>query len=377
MPSLILFLELAAIAIIFAGLPLLYLWKRPGLSFFQKLNWILVFMTFDLIVFGAFTRLTDSGLGCPDWPGCYGTSNPFYALSEIKQAESVLPTGPVTVIKAWIEMIHRYLAMTVGALILIQVGLAWSKLNSLGKKPLLGSLGLLVLVCIQGAFGAWTVTLKLQPIIVTIHLMLALVLLACLTAYAQQAWVEKSSAVLPLQNKPISAKLLLMASLTLLIQIFLGAWVSTNYAVLACPDFPTCLGTFWPETAWQEGFTLWRQLGLNAQGESISPVALQTIHWAHRVFAVVAIVALGLLGMSILQFSNSSELEPRRIAKLMIGLLILQALTGISNVVFQWPLLAALIHTAGSAALVFCLIRLAQWSSWSAPIHIKMVNHYE
>ena len=377
MPSLILFLELAAIAIIFAGLPLLYLWKRPGLSFFQKLNWILVFMTFDLIVFGAFTRLTDSGLGCPDWPGCYGASNPFYALSEIKQAESVLPTGPVTVIKAWIEMIHRYLAMTVGALILIQVGLAWSKLNSLGKKPLLGSLGLLVLVCIQGAFGAWTVTLKLQPIIVTIHLMLALVLLACLTAYAQQAWVEKSSAVLPLQNKPISAKLLLMASLTLLIQIFLGAWVSTNYAVLACPDFPTCLGTFWPETAWQEGFTLWRQLGLNAQGESISPVALQTIHWAHRVFAVVAIVALGLLGMSILQFSNSSELEPRRIAKLMIGLLILQALTGISNVVFQWPLLAALIHTAGSAALVFCLIRLAQWSSWSAPIHIKMVNHYE
>ena len=377
MPSLILFLELAAIAIIFAGLPLLYLWKRPGLSFFQKLNWILVFMTFDLIVFGAFTRLTDSGLGCPDWPGCYGTSNPFYALSEIKQAESVLPTGPVTVIKAWIEMIHRYLAMTVGALILIQVGLAWSKLNSLGKKPLLGSLGLLVLVCIQGAFGAWTVTLKLQPIIVTIHLMLALVLLVCLTAYAQQAWVEKSSAVLPLQNKPISAKLLLMASLTLLIQIFLGAWVSTNYAVLACPDFPTCLGTFWPETAWQEGFTLWRQLGLNAQGESISPVALQTIHWAHRVFAVVAIVALGLLGMSILQFSNSSELEPRRIAKLMIGLLILQALTGISNVVFQWPLLAALIHTAGSAALVFCLIRLAQWSSWSAPIHIKMVNHYE
>jgi cytochrome c oxidase assembly protein subunit 15 len=374
MSSLLLLAELAAIAIIFAGLPLLYLWTRPGYNFFQKLNWVLVFMTFDLIVFGAFTRLTDSGLGCPDWPGCYGTSNPWHAIGEIQQAEANMPTGPVTVIKAWIEMIHRYLAMTVGALILIQVAVAWSKLRSLGAKPLFGSLGLLVLVCIQGAFGAWTVTLKLQPIIVTIHLMLALVLLACLTTYAQQAWGEMASSVQRFQIKPLSAKLLLLAAVALCIQIFLGAWVSTNYAVLACPDFLTCMGTLWPETDWQEGFTLWRALGLNAQGESISPVALQTIHWAHRVFAVVAIAALSLLGISALQLSNSASSGMDKIAKLLLGLLILQALTGISNVVFQWPLLAALMHTAGSAALVFCLVRLTQWSSWSAPVHIKMVK---
>ena len=374
MSSALLLAELAAIAIVFAGLPLLYLWTRSGFNFFQKLNWVLVFMTFDLIVFGAFTRLTDSGLGCPDWPGCYGTSNPWHAIGEIQLAEANMPTGPVTVIKAWIEMIHRYLAMMVGALILIQVGVAWSKLKSLGKWPLLGSLGLLVLVCIQGAFGAWTVTLKLQPIIVTIHLMLALVLLACLTTYAQQEWEEKSSSALRMQIKPLSAKLLLFTSAVLSIQIFLGAWVSTNYAVLACPDFPTCLGTFMPETDWQEGFTLWRQLGLNAQGESISPVALQTIHWAHRVFAVIAVAALGFLGISAIQLSNSASLKMGKIAKLLLGLLILQALTGISNVVFQWPLLAALLHTAGSAALVFCLVRLTQWSSWSAPIHIKMVK---
>jgi cytochrome c oxidase assembly protein subunit 15 len=372
MSSFILLAELALIAIVFAGLPLAYLWTRPAYNFFQKLNWVLVFMTFDLIVFGAFTRLTDSGLGCPDWPGCYGTSNPWHAIGEIQLAEANMPTGPVTVIKAWIEMIHRYLAMTVGALILIQVGLAWSKLRTLGKKPLLGSLGLLVLVCIQGAFGAWTVTLKLQPIIVTIHLMLALVLLACLTKYAQQGWEEKASPAF--QMKPLSAKLLLLATVSLIIQIFLGAWVSTNYAVLACPDFPTCLGAFWPETAWQEGFTLWRQLGLNAQGESISPVALQTIHWAHRIFAVVAIAALSLLGVSALQLSNTALSGMGRIARLLLGLLILQALTGISNVVFQWPLFAALMHTAGSAALVFCLVCLSQWSSWVAPIHIKMVK---
>jgi len=372
MPSLILIFELAAIAIVFAGLPLLYLWKKPGYSFFQKLNWALVFMTFDLIVFGAFTRLTDSGLGCPDWPGCYGSSNPFHALSEIQQAESALPTGPVTVIKAWIEMIHRYLAMTVGALILVQVGLAFSKLKSLGNKPLLGSLGLLVLVCIQGAFGAWTVTLKLQPIIVSIHLMLALVLLACLTAYAQQSWEEKLSAVRAIRIRPLSAQFLCLAFAVLTMQVFLGAWVSTNYAVLACPDFPTCLGSAWPETNWGEGFTLWRQLGLNAQGESISPTALQTIHWAHRLFAILVLIVLGALGWRAVRLATPVLSGLSQIAKLLLGLLLLQVLTGISNVVFQWPLLAALLHTAGSAALVFCLVRMSYWASWKPFIQKKM-----
>ena len=374
MPTFVLFLELAVIAIVFAGLPLAYLWTRPAYSFFQKLNWVLVFMTFDLIVFGAFTRLTDSGLGCPDWPGCYGTSNPFHALGDIQQAESALPTGPVTVMKAWIEMIHRYLAMTVGALILIQVGLAFSKLKSLGKTPLLGSLGLLLLVCVQGAFGAWTVTLKLQPIIVTMHLMLALVLLACLTAYAQQIWEDDSTSVHTLRIRPLPARLLFTAFIVLAIQIFLGAWVSTNYAVLACPDFPTCLGSVWPDTNWAEGFSLWRQLGLNAQGEFISPVALQTIHWAHRLFAVVVSLVLGALGWKALQLTTPVLSGLGRLAKLLLAILILQVLTGISNVVFQWPLLAALLHTAGSAALVFCLVRMGYWASWGVSIQKKMTK---
>jgi len=372
MPGVILFLELAAIAMVFAGLPLLYVWRKPGYDFFQKLNWILVFMTFDLIVFGAFTRLTDSGLGCPDWPGCYGTSNPFYALGDIQQAESVMPTGPVTVIKAWIEMIHRYLAMTVGALNLVQVAIAFTKLKSLGKNPLIGSLGLLVLVCVQGAFGAWTVTLKLQPIIVTMHLMLALVLLACLTAYAQQSWESKSSAVRSIRIRPLSAQLLTLSFIILFIQVFLGAWVSTNYAVLACPDFPTCLGSAWPETNWSEGFTLWRQLGLNARGEFISPVALQTIHWAHRLFAMLVLVVLGTLSWSAHTLATPVLSGLSQVAKLLLGVLVLQVITGISNVVFQWPLFAALLHTAGSAALVFCLVRLSYWASWKPFIQKKI-----
>jgi cytochrome c oxidase assembly protein subunit 15 len=171
--------------------------------------------------------------------------------------------------------------------------------------------------------------------------------------------------------RPLPAKLLLLALITLFIQIFLGAWVSTNYAVLACPDFPTCLGAAWPETNWSEGFTLWRQLGLNAQGEYISPVALQTIHWAHRLFAIVLFITLSVVGVRALRASNAAVPELGRFARLLFSLLTLQILTGISNVVFQWPLAAALLHTAGSAALVFCLVRMSYWASWKSPIRMQ------
>jgi len=372
MPTLALFSELAVIALIFAGIPVAYLWKKPGYSFFQKLNWLLVFMTFDLIIFGAFTRLSDSGLGCPDWPGCYGSSNPWHAIGDIQLAEASMPSGPVTLLKAWIEMIHRYLAMTVGTLIIVQVIIAWTKLKSFGKWPLIASLGLLGLVCIQGAFGAWTVTLKLQPIIVSTHLMLALCLLACLTLYAQQNWSRPSSVVVPLRQKPLSARLVSLALIFLAMQIFLGAWVSTNYAVLACPDFPLCNGAWWPDTHWHEGFTFSRELGKNAIGDYISPEALQTIHWAHRLFAMVAILALATLGLSAHSVSKTAQPELYRLGSLLMGLLLLQLVTGISNVVFQWPLIAALLHTAGAAGLVFCLVRLSGWASWKTAIQIKM-----
>jgi cytochrome c oxidase assembly protein subunit 15 len=356
--SAVLFLELAAIAIVFAGIPLAYLFSRLSLNLFQRLNWTIVFLTFDLIVFGAFTRLSDSGLGCPDWPGCYGTSNPFRAMEQIRLAEAAMPDGPVTEVKAWIEMLHRYLAMTVGALIVLQVGLAIAKVKELGTKAIVGSLVLLVLVCLQGAFGAWTVTLKLQPIIVSIHLMLALVLLALLTWYAQQPWQHKGAKA----YKPLlSGKLLAVSFGILFWQVFLGAWVSTNYAVLACPDFPTCMGSFRPETDWANAFTLWRELGLDAQGGAISTIVLQTIHWTHRVFAIAVMLVLGYFA-----WRSAQQNEPtlRRWALAVLVLLVLQVLTGISNVVFQWPLLAALLHTAGAAALVLCLVRMSAWASW-------------
>jgi cytochrome c oxidase assembly protein subunit 15 len=235
----------------------------------------------------------------------------------------------------------------------------------LGAKAVVGSLVLLVLVCLQGAFGAWTVTLKLQPIIVSIHLMLALILLALLTWYAQQPWQGSGAQV----YKPVlSGKLLAVSFGILFWQVFLGAWVSTNYAVLACPDFPTCMGSLRPETDWGNAFTLWRELGLDAQGGAISTIALQTIHWTHRVFAIAVMLVLGYFAWHAWRAAGQAHPSLSRWAVAVLILLVLQVLTGISNVVFQWPLVAALLHTAGAAALVLCLVRMSAWASWGSSV---------
>jgi cytochrome c oxidase assembly protein subunit 15 len=351
-------LELAGIALLIAGLPLAFLYFKKGMGLFQKLNWTIVFLTFDLILFGAFTRLSDSGLGCPDWPGCYGTSNPFRAIEEIRAAEAALPTGPVTVFKAWVEMIHRYLAMSVGFLIIIQVVMAFKQPSPGRSLAIRGGLFLLVLVCLQGAFGAWTVTLKLQPIIVSMHLILALVLFASMVWFAQ-----RNDARYSIDSKTISSLsggLVLIAIVALFAQIFLGAWVSTNYAVLACPDFPTCMGAWYPNMDWQNAFFLWRDLGEAKSGEMIPMAALVAIHWTHRVGAIFASAVLLFVAVKVIRFP---EPKVQFWGKAIIALLALQIATGISNVVFQWPLVAALMHTGGAAAILFCLVRLSAWSN--------------
>jgi len=353
-------LELAGIALLIAGLPLAILYFKKGMGLFQKLNWTIVFLTFDLILFGAFTRLSDSGLGCPDWPGCYGTSNPFRAIEEIRAAEAAMPTGPVTVFKAWVEMIHRYLAMSVGFLIIIQVIMAFKQPSAGRSLAIRGSLFLLVLVCLQGAFGAWTVTLKLQPIIVSMHLILALVLFASMVWFAQRNDALHLTSSKMVSN--LSGKLVLIAVCALFAQIFLGAWVSTNYAVLACPDFPTCMGVWYPNMDWQNAFFLWRDLGEAKSGEMIPMAALVTIHWTHRVGAIFASAILLFVAIKAVR---CSEPKVQFWGKAIIALLVLQIATGISNVVFQWPLVAALLHTGGAAAILFCLVRLSAWSNGS------------
>ena len=225
-----------------------------------------LFLTLDLVVFGAFTRLTDSGLGCPDWPGCYGELSPFQAHGHISAAQAVAPDGPVTHGKAWIEMVHRYLATAVGALITGLMLMAWRMRRAGGLSPWWAT-ATFVWVCAQGAFGALTVTLKLQPIIVTGHLLGAVLGVALLAAQVRvlsprQALLDGGWAVSGLRR-------LGMAVLALLVlQIASGAWVSTNYAVLACTEFPTCQGQWWPAMNWA-GFALWRELGKLAWNEDV------------------------------------------------------------------------------------------------------------
>jgi cytochrome c oxidase assembly protein subunit 15 len=224
----------------------------------RALIWATLFLTFDLVLFGAFTRLSDSGLGCPDWPGCYGHASPFGAAGHIDAAASAQPTGPVTPQKAWIEMAHRYLATGVGALILLMAVLSWvaaRRRQATGVSPA-WAVATLFWVCMQGAFGALTVTSKLQPAIVTLHLLGGIGLLVLLAAQAANLQPRLNGASRSLVLG-VGAVLILV-----LLQAALGGWVSSNYAVLACRDFPKCQGAWFPPADFAEGFHLWRPSAL-------------------------------------------------------------------------------------------------------------------
>ena len=350
-------LKLICLAIVLASGPLAWWWVKSKdsrlSSRYYRLTAITLFLCFDLIVFGAFTRLTDSGLGCPDWPGCYGHASPIGALEAIKQAEAEMPTGPVTLSKAWIEMIHRYLAMLVGALILVLTGLAWKERAKLEISPWWPTLTL-VAVCLQGAFGAFTVTWKLYPFIVTLHLITALILLILLSLQHQLANPSHSIEIEKVKWRPF---LVYFSFLALLIQIALGAWVSTNYAVLACNTFPLCHGSLWPEMDWRNGFSLFRDLGKTASGELLSFQALVAIHYAHRLMAYF------LIALFIYLIIHLKNIQQTRHARWLAIILSLQFLTGLSNVILDWPLFAALLHTAGAAGLVFIMSRVC-FSHW-------------
>jgi heme a synthase len=353
--------------------PLSWVWLRgrhggPAQRL-RVLALVTLFLTFDLVLFGAFTRLTDSGLGCPDWPGCYGHASPIGAHDPIEAAQAVMPSGPVTPTKAWIEMIHRYLATGVGALIFFLAVASWrARLRgSQTRAPhgrygagesgsgLPGAVGnasvywptfTLVWVCLQGAFGALTVTMKLFPAIVTLHLLGGLVLLALLKVQTLRHAAAQGQLVPTLLQRK-SRTLVLVTFGLLWLQIALGGWVSTNYAVLACSGFPSCQGSWWPAMDFRQGFTLWRALGEGADGGNISFQALTAIHYVHRLGACA--VSAALLALSGLLYRIPSL---RSQGRWLGALALLQVGTGLGNVVLGWPLVAAVGHTGGAAALV-------------------------
>jgi cytochrome c oxidase assembly protein subunit 15 len=329
-----------------AAIPLAYVRYSRDRHKFRKLAWVTAFLTLDLIMFGSFTRLTDSGLGCPDWPGCYGHSNPLSANEPIRAAETALPSGPVTMTKAWIEMVHRYFAMGVGLLIVILAVQSWARWRREGGRSPWLATGALAWVLGQGAFGALTVTMKLQPIIVTIHLLGGVGLLALLV------WLAlREGDVVHVRAPDSAARLAVFALAVVVLQVALGGWVSTNYAVMACPDFPLCQGQLAPAMDFAHAFTLWRPLGMTGDGEAIPFQSLVAIHWTHRLFAVFVVLVLGAL---LWQVWNAPGLKGP--ARAVLVLLLLQFATGMSNVVLQWPLLLAVAHSGGAALLVALLV---------------------
>jgi heme a synthase len=373
-------LQILLLGALLTGLVVFWVWRRHAGRGRQRLRMALtvltLFLTFDLILVGAFTRLTDSGLGCPDWPGCYGFTSPAGAHAPIAEAQAAMPTGPVTHQKAWIEMLHRYLATAVGGLILLQA--LWAMKDRLAgphEKDTEGAADIslwwtwttLLWVLIQGLFGALTVTMKLFPAIVTLHLLGAYALLALLVLQLvvrrslQGKVMEKQDAAEVLGGP--QRRLVWAGLLVLLMQACAGAWVSTNYAVLACSDFPTCQGVWWPSMDFAAGMEMWRPLGETAAGETLSFQALTGIHMLHRLIALLAFATLGAVVYA-LHRAQVFQIQGR----CLLGLLVLQFFTGLSNVVLGWPMFAAILHTAGAGAMVAVLTWLLGESAAAAKV---------
>ena len=302
-----------------------------------------------VVVLGAWVRLSDAGLGCPDWPGCYGHIGVPDEAHELAAANAAYPQRPVEAGKAWKEMIHRYAASILGLLIVAIAVLAWRAARrgeGVGKLPY----ALLALVVFQGLLGMWTVTLLVKPIIVLAHLAGGLSTLALLW------WLVLRHASLG-DGQPAPTRLrgpALAALLVLVLQILLGGWTSTNYAALSCPDLPTCQGQWWPQMDFADGFTPWRGLGVDYEGGVLANESRVAIHVAHRLGAIAAAPLVGLLAL--LAWRSGGAARP--VGALIGVLLLLQLALGLGNVLFSLPLAVATAHNGGAALLLLSLLSL-------------------
>ncbi|MDE2262373.1 MAG: COX15/CtaA family protein [Gammaproteobacteria bacterium] len=349
-------------------------WLR-GLALFG------VLLCFGVVVLGAYVRLTDAGLGCPDWPGCYGHVSPVGA-EDSPASQAQFPGRPLHPGKAWHEMIHRYAAGTLGTVIIVIAALAIA-----ARKPKVVGAGfgllLFATVIVQALLGMLTVTWLLKPLIVTLHLIFGMTTLGLLwwlwlrvrlrpfpsgvsgfakryaegsSIFAQRA-SERSSAW---SSGPATARtaywLAVLAVVVLAAQFFLGGWTSANYAAVACPDFPTCQGAWWPHADFRHAFVLWRGLWINYEGGVLANPARVAIHFAHRLGALT--VTLMFLATALFVISRPSLAAARPRAYLVLAALGLQLAIGISMVLQTFPLWLTTAHTAGAALLLMAILAL-------------------
>ena len=318
---------------------------------FKRLAMLGAVMALCVVVLGAYVRLTDSGLGCPDWPGCYGTLTVPESEAAIEKAQTIYPDSIVETGKAWREMLHRYLAGTLGLVVLALFILACQKARQFPQQinvsPWLAT-ALLAIITFQAALGMWTVTMLLKPVIVSAHLLGGMTTLGLLTWVAHRNWGQYSSSIVQSRG---SRNLIRFALVILLMQIFLGGWTSTNYAALACTDFPTCHGAWMPDMDFKDAFHMVRELGQSADGGNLTLASLTAIQWTHRVGAIITLIYLGFLALNSLKYAQLKNLSLA-----LIAVLFAQISLGIANLVLHLPLVLAVGHNLGAALLVIILV---------------------
>lgn len=317
-------------------------------AWFHRLVLLGTVLTLGVVVLGAYVRLSDAGLGCPDWPGCYGR---MLVPDTDHDTLGAAYGRPVETGKAWREMIHRYFAGTLGLVVLALALMATANRRS-PRQPIVLPWLLLGLIVFQSALGMWTVTWLLKPVVVMAHLLGGLATLGLLW------WLTLRTGNYFAPARDCESDGLrvwaVLALVVLVVQIALGGWTSANYAAMACPDFPTCQGRWWPEMDFAEGFTLWRGIGIDYEGGVLDNAARVAVHVTHRIGAVITGLFLGALGVALAGWGGDRMIRAAGVT--LLAVLGMQIALGIATVVGHLPLAVAAAHNAGAALLLLTLI---------------------
>ncbi|MGH8221296.1 MAG: COX15/CtaA family protein [Steroidobacteraceae bacterium] len=338
----------------------------PAAAWMRKLALAAVLLGLAVVVLGAYVRLTAAGLGCPDWPGCYGHVTPIGAEQSLAAGVG-LPGPPLDVTKAWHEMIHRYAASTLGFLIVLIAALGIASRHESPRRARY-AVALLGIVVLQGALGMLTVTWLLRPLIVTLHLIFGLTtvgllwwLWLSLRAESEQAGTQRTAwstrgSIRLARGAVWATRLAILALVVLAVQIALGGWTSTNYAAIACPDFPTCQGSWWPVMDYRHAFVLWHAPSIDYEGGILTSAARRAIHFTHRMGA--AVTACVLIAAVLAALRQRALARPRTVAWFALAALAAQVTIGISMVVKGFPLWLATAHNAGAALTLLAVLAL-------------------